>query len=380
MRSSLLLICIFCFITFGRAQQFYMPQGQTYNTSPFGSNYGNKVQWLYHPSDFVIAPIAGDITKIYFKVANNSPNTTATLNNFSIRMANTTLDTFINPTFVTPTTLVFSGNPTVIPATAQNTWFSFTLQTPFTYTGQNIIVEIQQDLLVAGGIWESITAVGGMPSSSLGRRIWGMYNWVTGYSKDNYLADLGFDICSSCDSPVNIAISALSAHNANIKWGPVPCATGYEYLIDQNPGNPTGTGYPVASNPAVSLSGLQDSTCYYIHIKTHCAGAYNLSGWSVDSFCTLTADTSTSVATINNSAISVLAYPNPVKEQINIEIAGETGSSPTLRLTDITGKVLATQPAKGRKTIFKTGNLAPGLYYIEYSDDQYKRLIKINKQ
>jgi hypothetical protein len=460
MKKFLLFVLAVLFTATGWAQQFFMLQGTTNNVYPFGSTLSNKTQWLYRPSNFTTTPGAGNITKLYFKTWNGAASYTATYSNFTIRMVNTALNAFANTTFVTGATPVFTGNPVTVPATGQFTWFSFTLQTPFTYTGQNFIIEIEQNGLIGGVTLNCTNAAGS-------QRIFGNYGNATGTNFDNNIGDLGFDMCAACDSPINVVKNNLKLHSVDLTWDPVSCASGYEYLIDQTPTNPTSFGYATVGVPALSLNNLPDGTCYYIHLKTQCGGPDDTSGWSLDSFCTVadcqipevtidnitgttaiahwnavpgvvsyeyavgtTPDTPTNGNTTTYTSVKLLgltpnkplyfylkakcsptpaspwgttpfhtqagtgvddmtisndiemyAYPNPAQQQVTIHLQGNVPSAKSLlRLTDITGKIISTQNVTGEETILNLDGLAPGLYYVEYADEQFKRVIKINKQ
>jgi hypothetical protein len=324
MKRILLFVCSILFTSALWAQQFYMPLGTSNNIYPFGSSTtNNKVQWLYLPSDFVVAPGTGNITKIYFRTWNNLASYSATYSNFSIRMVNTALTAFPNGTYVTPSTLVYTGNPTVVPATGPSSWFSFTLQTPFTYTGQNLIVEIEHNAMTAGIIYANCA------NTTANRRIYGNYGAAAGTASIT-MGDFGFDMCAACDSPINVVKNNLKLHSVDLTWDPVSCASGYEYLIDQTPTNPTSFGYATVGVPALSLNNLPDGTCYYIHLKTQCGGPDDTSGWSLDSFCTV-ADCQIPEVTIDNiTGTTAIAHWNAVPGVVSYEYAvGTTPDTPT---------------------------------------------------
>lgn len=454
MKKALLLIWIVLFSFAAQAQMYFMPQGTTNNIYPFGSNApNNKVQWLYLPADFTTVPPGGTITKVYFRTWNNLPSYTATYSNFSIRMLNTVATTFASSTYVVGTTTVFTGNPVVVPSTGPYTWFSFTLTTPFVYTGQNLILEVEQNNMV-GQIYANCKV-------APGRRIFGTYGAPTGTLSAD-VCDFGFDILTSCDSPINIQTNA-TRFTADITWDPRPGATTYEYLIDQSPLNPTSTGYTYTNSPVVNLKNLPDGTCYYIHVRTLC-GSTMMSGWSLDSFCTIadckvpevTIDNVLSTSAIarwdavpgaygyeystgttpnpptngahtiytgvklqgltpnktlyfyvrakctptplsewgvtpfhtmatlgvddvNNEELSVAAFPNPVMDVMRLEIHGKRGKNAMVHVTDVTGRVVYTRVVEAAKLEINMAGLAPGTYYLKYSDDSHKQLVKLTR-
>jgi hypothetical protein len=334
MKKLLLLVYVLLIAISGKAQMFSMPQGTTNNIFPFGSNTNNKVQWLYLPTNFSTPPPPGTITRVYFKTWNNLPSYTATYSNFSIRMLNTAINAFPNSTFVTGATTVFTGNPVVVPTTGPYTWFSFTLTTPFVYTGQNIIVEIEQNNML-GQIYANCTNAAG------NQRLWGTYGSATAASTpDNNIGDFGIDMLLSCDSPINF-VKNVTRFTADISWDPRVGASQYEYLIDQSPLDPPSSGYAFTNTPSVGLKNLPDGTCYYIHVRTIC-GSSMMSGWSLDSFCTIK-DCYTPVATIDNiTSKTAVASWDPVP--------GATGYEYSVATTPDT-------PTSGHKTSYTSVKL-----------------------
>jgi hypothetical protein len=90
---------------------------------------------------------------------------------------------------------------------------------------------------------------------------------------------------SPCNSPTGPTIGAVGVTTANISWGTVSGAVGYEYFLSTTSGTPAGNGTATTStnyNP----SNLTGSTQYYIYIRTNCGGG-KYSPWVNNTFTTL---------------------------------------------------------------------------------------------
>lgn len=77
---------------------------------------------------------------------------------------------------------------------------------------------------------------------------------------------------------------------------------------------------------------------------------------------------------------SIVAYPNPSSDKINIEIIGEMGNHPTIKLLDIMGKELATYEMDSNSIQIDLKTYAPGIYFINYIDHVNNSSIKINRK
>jgi hypothetical protein len=149
-----------------------------------------------------------------------------------------------------------------------------------------------------------------------------------------------------CNNPVNLAASNITINSATVSWDPMPGSLGYEYVVDQNPGNPSGSGTLVTATSA-NLTGLTLNTTYYLHVRVICAAAS--SQWVTTSFKTLTAYclppatilfpnvTYTSADMIWSKMPNSTSYeytmdltPNPVLAKWNLNIIPTTGFTASL--------------------------------------------------
>ncbi|AWA30071.1 hypothetical protein HYN48_08255 [Flavobacterium magnum] len=88
---------------------------------------------------------------------------------------------------------------------------------------------------------------------------------------------------AACGTPSAIMFSNTTANTVDVAWGDL--AVPYEYVIDENAGDPAGAGIASATN-SVSINNLTQLTMYYFHVRAVCApGVY--SAWTTASFTTL---------------------------------------------------------------------------------------------
>ncbi len=110
-------------------------------------------------------------------------------------------------------------------------------------------------------------------------------NKCTEYNKSPWLTD-SFRTLPPCEPPINFRTSDLKPTSTDIEWDPWPSASSYDFVVDQNRDDPgTSTGISNSTSTSHSLSGLQENTWYYVHIRSNCFGTQT-SKWMLDSFLT----------------------------------------------------------------------------------------------
>ncbi|XZF16003.1 T9SS type A sorting domain-containing protein [Chitinophagaceae bacterium MMS25-I14] len=94
---------------------------------------------------------------------------------------------------------------------------------------------------------------------------------------------------ATCIAPSGLTAANVSATGADLSWGAVSGAAGYEYVIDQNSGSPAAAG-TATTGTTYTASGLTQATAYYLHVRTACGGG-SFSSWTTIPFTTATACT-----------------------------------------------------------------------------------------
>jgi len=184
-----------------------------------------------------------------------------------------------------------------------------------------------------------------------------------------------FTTLPCCEKPDPVSISNITSTSAVATWSPVYTAIGYEYVVDLSPADPIGGGNKTTFTSAI-LPGLASSKTYYFHVRSLCSPT-PLSDWQTVSFGT---QNTTGVGTVAASKVSLYAFPNPVKNEVTIELGGMYNGSAQVEITDMTGKLVKTAAMEDGRVTIQTSGWAPGLYFVKYTDKENTAVTKISKQ
>ena len=86
----------------------------------------------------------------------------------------------------------------------------------------------------------------------------------------------------------------------------------------------------------------------------------------------------TAVKPVNSAAFSIASFPNPVKDELTVNITGGAGNG-RVALLDISGKVITVVAASGNTATINVSGLAAGIYFMRYTDAGHTQTIKVNK-
>ncbi|HRO44033.1 MAG TPA: T9SS type A sorting domain-containing protein, partial [Flavipsychrobacter sp.] len=102
----------------------------------------------------------------------------------------------------------------------------------------------------------------------------------------------------------------------------------------------------------------------------------DLSNWESVPFSTV----SVSVNSISaGNGFDVIAYPNPVKDVLRIEISGEMRGKGKAILYDLSGKMLKQIELKDATGELNMSDLAQGMYLLKYRDDESAAALRVQK-
>jgi len=77
--------------------------------------------------------------------------------------------------------------------------------------------------------------------------------------------------------------------------------------------------------------------------------------------------------------VALSAFPNPATHALTVTVASATPRA-QVSLTDLTGRVLQTQPVTSQTARFDLSSLAAGIYLVRYQDESCTSTIKVSKQ
>ena len=177
--------------TDGNAQQIVKATlGTSNSTFLLGNTQALRTQCLYLPAD-LMAPVAGSITRLYFRYGTTGQGTGVTLGDLVIWMGTTNEVAFAGGnTYFTGLQQVLSIASFTIPPGTTGEWFPIDLQTPFAYNpNRTLIIEIEFATTTA----QAFGTYGTTPNQ--GRKLYsGSTGTATGNTTSTTWQDLGFDL------------------------------------------------------------------------------------------------------------------------------------------------------------------------------------------
>ena len=80
--------------------------------------------------------------------------------------------------------------------------------------------------------------------------------------------------------------------------------------------------------------------------------------------------------------VSIVTYPNPVKDELTVKINGTHDGAGQLQLMDIAGKVIRTITTTANTNMLNVSmdGLQAGIYLLRYSDGMHKQTIRVTKE
>ena len=175
----------------------------------------------------------------------------------------------------------------------------------------------------------------------------------------------------TCAIPDNIDITGISAVSATFSWDAVSGATGYEYLVNEIPADPSTPGIFTVNLIDVSNS-LEPETTYYLHLRTACGGG-DFSAWTTVSFTT-----DADLGMENHSTTQIHIYPNPVAESLTVTFENALEKI-NYSILNASGQIVYNAVVSTNGNI-DVSFLAPGIYYIRLESESVIEIQKIIKK
>ncbi len=178
-----------------------------------------------------------------------------------------------------------------------------------------------------------------------------------------------------CCDPPKLTVDKLTHSTVRVQWDPIQTAYGYEYAVSTTPEPPQKGHYTIST--AIVQQGLSPKTTYFFFVRSRCTPT-PLSDWSKESFKTLAG---VSVENVQGGAsFSMEAYPNPMLDNLTIQLNGDMGTNAQLAIVDLTGKAVYNASVKSDKVVIDASNLPSGIYIVKYNDDTHNEIMKVTKK
>jgi hypothetical protein len=232
---------------------------------------------IIYPESMLTDMLNNAITEISFYLT-ASPSLSST---YEVKIGTCTETTFSGSFLTSPASSVYSGGLPVV-----NDMMTIELETPFTYTGGNLLVEFTT---LSTGNYPN-TAYYGITSS--GSSVSGYnYSGVSSVSPSdrNFLPKTTFSYGtpSLCAKPTNVTASSITTSGATISWTGDANASSYniEYMPSSS-SDWTNALTATSSTNTVDLSGLNPSSSYKVRVQTACSDNTETNWSAVCSFMT----------------------------------------------------------------------------------------------
>jgi len=132
----------------------------------------------------------------------------------------------------------------------------------------------------------------------------------------------------------------------------------------------------------ITLTAIPEQGWEFTHWSGEYSGTINPVSLTVNSDKTITANFSEiSSSDDAHSSAKYRFYPNPVKDELEIELFNRYPQEVVIRLFDNTGRLIMAKYGQGSKFVLDMGNLYPGIYLIIVSGTNQETIIRrISKQ
>lgn len=173
-------------------------------------------------------------------------------------------------------------------------------------------------------------------------------------------------ITQNCNPPVSQSTTNILGTSAKANWVGFQCGVSYNIRISPH-GLNNWTIYSAILGTQYNFTGLSLSTSYDWQIRTNCtSNQSSYSGWSsTQTFTTLTQRIEENFI----NPVTLNLYPNPANESVNIVFNSDFENLYTIRLTDMTGRIVKTETENsiaGENThVMNLTGIAKGFYIVE---------------
>ena len=163
-----------------------------------------------------------------------------------------------------------------------------------------------------------------------------------------------------CNTPTGLHYTAIENHAIAIAWDADANVNSWNIRYRMS-GNGAWNNATANTN-SYTISGLQGLTSYDIEVQANC-GDGNVSEW-----CDAITVQTTNVGIVNHLENSVVLFPNPAREYVDIRIDGEFNVS-SMEVYDVYGKLINNINVVDNPTRIYVSNLSNGMYFVRVTTD-----------
>ncbi len=186
-----------------------------------------------------------------------------------------------------------------------------------------------------------------------------------------------FSVGSGNQFPLTIKLSDIAAVNIgsvnNIDWQSASESLGDKYELERSTDGKSFT-------TITSVPSKGEAASYTYRDMTPVSGINYYRAKMIDANGKFNYSKVVSATVSGASVFTVQAYPNPVGNVVNLNVNGTMAANATALVTDMTGRTIKSVQLSTNNADIDMSGLAPGIYFIKYSDDVHQASVKINKQ
>ena len=185
---------------------------------------------------------------------------------------------------------------------------------------------------------------------------------TTTYGEEVSFTTLPNDTPEPCDVPTGLHVVENGIHNESIEVAWDANDNAEKWNLRHRPVNGEWTTVTALNENSYTINGLVGLTTYEIEVQADC-GDNNVSDWS--GFISVQ---TTNVGIVNFLDNSVMLFPNPAREYVDIRIDGDMNVT-ALEVYDVYGKLINTVNVVENPTRINVAGLANGMYFVRVSTD-----------
>ena len=241
----------------------------------------------------------------------------------------------LNGTITNPDNVTITAKGFEWKATAGGTY------APVTVTGNNLTYNLT-----------SLTA-----NTSYTYKAFITFNGTTVYGDEVSFTTLE-EVVEPCDVPTGLTVGTITHESIAISWDANAGVSSWN--VQYRPQGGTLSSATATTN-SYTITGLTPETTYEIQVQAVCSN-----GQTSDWTAAVTGTTTTGIE--NHLANSIVLFPNPAKEYINVQCT--MYNVQLVEVIDVYGKLINTVNVIDNPTRINVSNLASGMYFVRVTMEE----------
>ena len=218
----------------------------------------NQHNQVIYPESMLTDLVGENINMMLFYLA-NAPDEPWT-STITLRLGITPNASFTSATHDnSPTSQIYSGNMTV-----NNGVLAFVLDSTFTYTGGNLLL----DIATVSGNYSSATFYGMSQTGG------SMYEYTYDSDVMNFLPKTMF-VYGNCLAPNNLNVNNVTQTTATLTWHPRGQETSWDVFVGDGTEDLSNVSWISVTDTSYDMENLNPNTVYTVYVRANCGSEYS---------------------------------------------------------------------------------------------------------